>query len=150
MFGKKALAKKMISGVDIVRLVLYKVLTDDFSEKYKEKGEEFYKTLAGATVNEIFGSHSEASQITFDENRKIIIDEIKNLCTKYTELKRPITDAIRVLIQASFMMSGKLPENQEAIFKNAMERGVFTKGGENPEPNTFLEMTKELGKKYIF
>ena len=148
MFGKKRLAKKMISGVDTVRLVLYKVLTDEFSKKYQEKVEEFYKTLAGATVNEIFGNHTEASQITFDENRKIIVGEIKNLGTKYPELKRPITDAIRVLIQASFMLSGKLPENQESIFKNAMERGVFIKGGEKPEPNTFLEMTEELGKQY--
>ena len=57
--------------------------------------------------------------VSNDENRKIIVDEIKNLGTKYTELKRPITDAIRVLIQSSFMLSGKLPENQEAIFKNA-------------------------------
>ena len=68
--------------------------------------------------------------------------------TKYPELKRPITDAIRVLIQASFMLSGELPENQESILKNAMERGVFIKGGEKPEPNTFLEMTEELGKQY--
>ena len=140
----------MIGGVDTVRLILYNVLTGEFSKKYQEKGEGFYKTLAGATVNEIFGSHTEASQIAFDENRKIIVDEIKNLGTKYTELKRPITDAIRVLIQASFMLSGKLPENQESIFKNAMERKIFIKGGENPEPNAFLEMTKELGRKYIF
>jgi hypothetical protein len=149
MFDKKALAKKMISGVDIVRLVLYKVLTDDFSEKYKEKGEEFYKTLAGTMVNEIFGSHTEASQITFDENEQIIIGEIKNLCTKYPELKRPITDAIRVLIQASFMLNGNLPENHVDIFKNAMNRGVFLKGGENPDPKTFLKVTEELRRKYL-
>ena len=43
MFGKKRLAKKMIQGVDTVRLVLYKVLVDDFSEKYEE--EEYLKML---------------------------------------------------------------------------------------------------------
>ncbi len=149
MFGKKRLARKMISGVDNVRLVLYKVLTDDFSKKYQEKGEEFYKTLAGATVNEIFGSHNEASQITFEENKENITEEIKNLGTKHSELKRAITDAIRVLIQASFMLNGRLPENYEAILKNAIKRGVFLKGGEKPNPKIFLEMTEELSRKYL-
>ena len=148
MFGKKRLAKKMIQGVNTVRLVLYKVLVDDFSEKYEEEEEEYLKTMAGVTVNEIFGSHDETSQETFDNNKQIIINEIVNIGTKHPELKRPITDAIRVLIQATFMLNGRMPENQEAIFKNAMGRGIFIKGGDNPKPDTFLEMAEALGRKY--
>jgi len=149
MFGKKRLARKMISGVDNVRLVLYRVLTDDFSKKFQEKGEEFYKKLAAATINEIFGSHNDVSLKTFEENRNSIVEEIENLGIKHSELKRAITDAIRVLIQASAMLSGKLPENQYDIFNNAIERGIFIKGGDNPKTKTFLKMTEELCRKYL-
>ena len=176
MFGKKRLAKKMLEGVNTVILILYKVFTDDFLKKYQEQGEEYCKFLAGATVNEIFGSHNEASQITFDENEEIILDEIINLGTKHPELKQPITDAIRVDIQASYMLNGKIPENWETIFKNAgirqiiteglingldevdapksntflemMKRGVFIKGGNKPEPGTFLKMVDNLAKQH--
>lgn len=149
MFGKKRLARKMISGVDNVRLVLYKVLTDNFLKKYQEKGEEFSKNLAGAAVNEIFGSHNDASLKTFEENRNNIVEEIECLGTKHSELKRAITDAIRVLIQASAMLSGKLLKNQHEIFNNAIERGIFIKGGDNPKPETFLKMTEELCRNYL-
>lgn len=148
MFGAKRLASKMIQGVDVVKLVLYKVLTDEFSKRYQAKGEEFYKTLAGATINEIFCCHNEKSQLVFDDNKKTVIDEIKNLGTNYSELKRPITDALRVFIEANSMLSGKLQDNFQEVFNNAIERGIFIKGGENPEPKTFLEMTEELIKKY--
>ena len=69
MFGVKRLAKKMIQGVDVVKLVLYKILTHEFSKKYQDNGEEFYETLAAATVNEIFCCHNERSQFVFDGNK---------------------------------------------------------------------------------
>ena len=149
MFGKKRLARKMIGGVDVVRLVLNKILRDDFSKKYQKEGEEFYKTLAGATVNEIFGSHSEASRITFDKNKETVVEEIETLGIRHSELKRPITDAIRVYIQASFILRGELPRNYSVIFNNAIDRGVFIGGGGQPIPKTFLAMTEELRKKYL-
>ena len=29
-----------------------------------------------------------------------------------------------------------------------MGRGIFIKGGDNPKPDTFLEMAEALGRKY--
>ncbi|MCH7959995.1 MAG: hypothetical protein IID08_07690 [Candidatus Hydrogenedentes bacterium] len=81
-------------------------------------------------------------------NRKIVIDEIVNLGINYPELKRPITDALRVLIQSNSMLSGKLQDNTREVFKSTMERGIFIKGGENPNPKDFLEMTEELNQRY--
>ncbi|MBW2594709.1 MAG: hypothetical protein JRC93_01790 [Deltaproteobacteria bacterium] len=148
MFGAKSLARKMIQGVDVVKLVLYKILTDEFSEKYQNNGEEFYKTLAAALINEIFCCHNEMSRSVFDENKNTVIDEIKNLGTNHPELKRPITDALRASVQANFMLSGKMQDNFEEVFNNAIERDIFIKGGEKPEPKTFLEMTEKLIQKY--
>ena len=138
----------MRPGVDVVKLVLYKILTDEFSKKYQNNGDEFYKTLAAATVNEIFCCHNENSKSVFDNNKKTVINEIKNLGTNHPELKRPITDALRVFIQANFMLSGKMQDNFEEIFNNAIERNIFIKGGEKPEPKSFLEMTEKLIQKY--
>jgi len=148
MFGRKSLARKMIQGVDIVKLVLYKILTDEFSKRYQGDGEGFYKTLAGAIINEIFCCHNEKSLLVLDENKSTVIDEIKKLGTKHPELKRSITDALRVLVQANFMLSGKMQDNFQEVFNNAIERNIFIKGGENPEPKTFLEMTEGLIHKY--
>ncbi|MBU1036432.1 hypothetical protein KKF32_00165 [Patescibacteria group bacterium] len=151
MFGIKRLAQKMIQGVDVVKLVLYKVLTEDFAEKYKEKGEKFYKTLATSIINEIFGCHNPESQKTFSENKKIVAEEIKNLGTKHPELKRPITDALRVFIQANQMLGSSTMKDTEYVvnlFDKAIERGIFIKGGDAPSPEPFLQMMEELIKKY--
>ncbi len=144
----KNLAREMIQGVDLVKLVLYKILTDEFSKEYQKEGEEFYKPLAAAIINEIFSCHNEKSRLVFNENKNRVIDEIKKLGTNHPELKQPITDALRVFSQANFMLSGKIQDNFQEVFGNAIERGLFIKGGEKPEPKSFLEMAEELVEKY--
>jgi hypothetical protein len=146
--GTEKLARKMIQGVDMVKLVLYKVITDDYSKIYKSMGEDYYKNLAGATVNEIFNDHNEMSLKTFNENKELIIEGIKNIGKNHSNLKRPITDALRVFVQANFMLSGTLPDNYLDVFNKADERGIFIKGGDKPEPDTFLEMVNNLAKQH--
>jgi hypothetical protein len=148
MFGQKKLAKKMIQCVDVVKLVLYKILTNEFSEKYQKKGEEFYKTLAAALINEIYHCHNNISRSVFEKNKNSVIDEIKKLGVDHPELKRPITDSLRVHFQANYMLSGKMQNNFQEAFNNAIERGIFIKGGEKPEPKTFIEMTEKLSQTY--
>ena len=151
MFGKKRLAQKMIQGVDIVKLVLYKLLTEQFSKKYQEKGEEFYKTLAASLINDIFGCHSPETKELFAKNEKIAVEEIKNLGVKFPELKKPITDALRVFIQANQMLGSNTMKDTDYVmdlYNKAIERGVFIKGGESPSPESFLKMTEELTKNY--
>lgn len=151
MFGKKRLAQKMLQGVNIIKVVLYKLLTDNFAEKYKEKGEYFYKTLAAAMINEIFGCHNPESKEVFNKNKKIVEEEIKILGSKHPELKRPITDALRVFIQANYMLGSNTMKNMdhvENLYNKAVERGIFIKGGEAPSPEPFLQMADDLIKKY--
>lgn len=151
MFGKKRLAQRMLQGVDVVKLVLYKVLTEEFSKKYKEKGEEFYESFAASVVNEIFGYHSPKTQELFAKNETIAIKEIHNLGIKHSELKRPITDALRVFIQANQMLGSKTMKDTDYImdlYNKAIERGIFIKGGKAPSPKSFLKMTEELIKEY--
>lgn len=145
--GTENLAHRMIQGVDIVKLILYKVLTDDYSTSFKDK--EYCKNLAAVSVNEIFDNHAEETLQTFNENREIVINGIINLGKQHPDLKRTITDALRVFVQANWMLTGdpKYFQDQK-VFKNAADRGIFIEGGEHPEPESFLEMVEGLGKKY--
>lgn len=147
--GTENLAHRMIRGVDIVKLILYKVLTDDYSTIYKNKGENYCKGLAGASVNEIFNVHNEKTLEFFNANKEIVVNGIINLGKKHPELKRPTTDALRVFVQANWMLTGDSKYFQNLkVFKNATDRGIFIEGGEHPEPESFIEMVEGLGKKY--
>ena len=66
----------------------------------------------------------------------------------HPELKRPITDSLRVYIQANAMLSGNLQENFEEVFNKAIDRNIFIKGGEKPEPMEFLRMAEKLAKDH--
>ena len=151
MFGAKRLARKMIGGVDTVKLVLYTILVQDLSIKYKIQGEIFYKQLSAAIVNEIFSCHNELSQQNFDKHSDVAIQEIKLLGKNHPKLKQPITDALRIYFTIGHMLSPKKDGNaiqaMDAMHK-AQEYGVSIKAGDAPKPSSFLSMTTELGLKY--
>jgi len=136
--SEKKLAEKALSGVDTVKLLLYETFEESFKIKFQINDKEHNGELAEASANEIFGSHTEKSLRVFNENRELIIDEIKNLGATHPELKRIITDSIRIYMIAKFTLYGNFPENYEETFNNAIERGIFILGGEAPEIITFL------------
>ncbi len=143
------LARRMIKGVDIVKLVLYKVLTEDYLGDYKSEGEDFCKDLAATTVNEIFNDHNETTSSFLKRNKENIEKGIINLGEKHPDLKQPVTDALRIFVQANWMLSGDSKYYSDlTVFQNAMDRGIFIKGGDPPEPASFLKMVEELAVKY--
>ena len=151
MFGKKSLAKKMLWGVNIIKLTLYKTLVDDFSKKYRKEEEQFYKKIAAAMINEIYGCHNEISRPMFDENKKIIESELKNIGKNHSDLKQTITDSLRVSVQAEAMIDPEKYKNNITnitnLFSKAIKYGFFIEGGENPNPQSFLDMAEKLGKQ---
>jgi len=149
--SEKKLAKRMLGGVNVIKLVLYKILISDFSKKYKD--EKFYKPLAGAVINEIFGKHTKGSKEMFDNKKELVISEIKNLGINHPRLKRPITDALRVYVIANYALGSEMIADIEYInnlFNKAMKRGIFIKEGEAPKYDSFLDMATELGLEYGF
>lgn len=145
---KRSLGNRMEKGVDIIKLTLWKIASDDFNRTYAAKGPDYCKSLAAATVNEIFGCHNPESNRIFKENQDVIVDEIRHLGINHPDLKRPITDALRVTAVTHFMSTGKPTDNQDEVFKNAMDRGVFIAGGMAPEATAFLKMAEDVGKHY--
>ncbi len=138
-FFKKRAAKRALDGVNVVIASLYDTFKKCFLLKYQKNGEKYCNELAAAATNEIFGDHGENSLRVFNENRELIINEIKNLGANHPELKRIITDTIRIYIQAKFMLDGEPPANTEEIINNAVERGIFIEGGNPPDVGAFLK-----------
>jgi len=144
----KRLANDMTRYVDIVKLTLHKILQDKFLIDYFEKGKDFAGTMAATIVNEFFDCHNDKTKEFFKENKKNILSEIDIFAQNHPDLKRPITDALRVYIQTKYMTTGTIDNNFHEAFQKAINYGIFIKGGESPQPNTFREMALALAEKY--
>ena len=148
MNNKAELLTDLIAGVDKIKLVSYVVLKKIFSKKYLNPDSEFHKTLAATAVNEIFGQHNKDSEIFFKDNKEKIIEGIITLGINHQELKQPITDALRILSIARFHLDNIPPEHYIVVCNNAMERGIFIKGGDKPDLVLFLKMAVQLANDY--
>jgi len=143
MFGKKKLCEKMLNRVDIIKLVIYKVVKKDLSEKCAEL--DFCGKIAAAVVNELFCSHNAITEKTMQANGEFVINEISNLAVNHPDLKQPITDALRVYYTAKLALAEKVGLD---LFDKAIERGILIPGGTVPSPDQFLDMTTTLYLKY--
>lgn len=149
MFGKKRVAWKMIQGVNEIKLILFKVLVGDFSDKNEDP--EFCDRLAAAVVNRIFKPYSKESKEIFPANEELVEKEIRNLGSNHPELKKSITEALRVWVVANAGLGYEIMSDIDYVmdlFNRAAEKGIFIKGGEAPRYDSFLKMTRELGLKY--
>jgi hypothetical protein len=148
---KKKLALKMINGVDLIKLTIYKLMCEIFNNQLLDSPDEFCEYLAGATVNEIFGCHNKKSLRIYSENIKIIESGLKELSVKHSNLRQPITDSLRVYIQANQMLGSPSMNNTDyfmKLFEKLEKVNLFIKGGESPEPLSFLKMTEKVANNY--
>jgi hypothetical protein len=85
-------------GIHLIKMILYKKLRHYLSEKYASREENFAPWLAGALVNELFGTpNQEEPFLTFSQKHKAIIQEELNImAAAHPEFKIPLTDALRV------------------------------------------------------
>ena len=153
MFGnrKKKVAQRMIAGVDAIKLTIYKTMTATLTDKYPDKGHDICGGLAAAAVNDIYSCHSQDTQKTYEDNQEIIETELTDLATTNPDLKQPITDSLRVFVQANQMLGSPSMNDMEfvmALFQKAKDRGLFIKGGDAPKPETFLQMADDTARRY--
>lgn len=153
MFGnrKRKLAYRMIAGVDAIKLTIYKTMETKLIDKYEVKGRDFCSKLAAAAVNEIYGCHIPDTESRYQTHRNIIEAEMSDLGKSNPDLIRPITDSLRVYIQANHMLGSSRMKDMEFVmdlFKKATDRGLFIKGGDAPKPESFLRMANEIAQRY--
>jgi len=147
-FGKKKLAERMLSLVDCVKVVLCDIFFEEFNKKFDEKGKDYNMSLSVAAVHEIFGCHNNTSEPVFNDNKEIIINTIQELGKLKPELKRPITDALRIYWASCATLNRDVPISWVEKMQKAMDSGIFIKDGEPPHPDAFQDMVIALAEKY--
>jgi len=132
-------------GVAIVKMVFFKKLKNHLSAQNPDREAVFINMLAGASVNEIFGTHNTAeSFMSFvKENRKLIQETLKNVPLELVDMMVPLTDALRVQV---------LCDRQEgidslSILVHANELKLLLVPREIPLPASFMKLVSALGNK---
>jgi hypothetical protein len=146
-----SLCNKMISGVNTVKLILYKILSENLYKKKIYNDLDHCKLIAAAATNEIFGCHNDLSLNNYKNNQQIIEELLTDLSITNPGLKQIITDSLRVYVQANWALGSKIMRDTDYVlnlFNRSKERGLFIDGGDMPDPDAFIEMTNTIAKTY--
>lgn len=134
-------------GVAIVQMIFFKELRTALHERYYGDMDKMdISRLAGAVTNELFGTpNPEPEFVQFQqEHRATIEQEMLRLATELPQLRRYVTDALR--IQA-------LCDSQEGVESDdtlliADKLGILLRDREIPLPSVFMTMVREVGKEH--
>jgi hypothetical protein len=133
----------MREGICVVQMVLFKKLRLLLKAKYPEQDALTVAMLTGAITNELFGSVNEEEK--FQDFRRqmrgIIEQELLGLAQELPDLRKPLTDALRMQTLCD-QMEGK---EDSRILTQADEIGILIQEAELPLPSTFMAMARDLG-----
>lgn len=130
-------------GVDVVKMIFFKQLKERLAQKYVDDEADSVNKLAGAVINEVFGTPSTgepfASFIAANQNR--IEDELRQLPVEFPELRIPLTDALRI----TFLCDEREGRGDPALLSRANDLGVLLVDREVPMPAKFMNLVRQLG-----
>jgi len=142
---KKRLFKKMLSGVDMVKLGVLDRLADRFQDKY---GKETADSLAAAMVNELFSEtpSDPHAQEFLELNKDVVERELSNL--KHDD---EICNAVSQAVRAKALVSQDQSSNLQKPLPDPLEKlrrfGILAPGEDSPTPASFLQMANEFYKR---
>ncbi len=130
-------------AVEVVKAVAFKHLRAGLPEKYPEQDPGFHNRLAGAVVNELFGTpNGEAVFVDFNaKNRDRIQAELNAAASALKDLRAPLTDALRV----QFLCDTLAGIDSDPVLKRAKDLGILMVEREVPLPKTFMNLVRRLG-----
>jgi len=133
-------------GVDIVKMILFKKLKTRLPEKYPHKDSVFSSWLAGAIINELFGTPNPAEPFAqfVADNKFFIKLEIKNIPSDFPEMCIPLTDALRV----QFLCDHQEGIDSSHILSQANQLGILLTEREAPLPAKFMGLVRKLGGSF--
>jgi len=133
-------------GVGIVQAVFFKRLKEHLGTKYPENDAQFISKLAGAVVNDIFGTPNEEKPFLLfvQENRALIGKTLQEVPLAFVDMMVPLTDALRIQV---------LCDHQEgidsfSILVHANNLKILLVPREIPLPASFITLVRELGKSH--
>lgn len=140
------LIRSLREGVSVVQMIFFKEIRTLLTNTYQDKDASYVSMLAGAIVNDVFGTPNQEERFVnfYKENRGIIEQELLSLKDNCAEILPPLTDALR--IQA-------LCDNQEGgdssyVLTRASELGILDIDREIPLPSTFMTLMRILGEQH--
>lgn len=132
-------------GIHLIKMIIYKELRYHFLEKYASESEKnFAPRLAGALINELFGTpNHEESFLAFSERHKVIIqEELKTMAVTHPGFKILLTDALRV----QFICDSQEELENSFALSQAKELGLLVSERDFPLPHQFMTLVRNLGE----
>lgn len=133
----------MRDGVDIIKMIFFKKLKEHLARKYTavDAGR-----LAGAIVNEVFGPPADVKTPGpfADKNRAIVEQELGELAETLSEMRIPLTDALRMQALCDHQQG----IDSTATLVRAKKLGVLVVERDLPLPSTFLHLVRKLGSAF--
>jgi hypothetical protein len=143
MEPKSKLLPVLRDAVNIIKMVLFKELKTHLALKYPQQDSADIGRLAGAVVNELFGTPNTSTQFAqfVAENRPRIISEVDNLSVNFQNLRIPLTDALRV----QFLCDSLEGIDSGHALAQAEAHGILLVDRDVPLPKTFMAMVRRVG-----
>ncbi len=132
----------MREAVLTVQMVLYRNLKKKVADRYSDWPEEKHGRLAGAVVNNLYGTEAVDPAVGHfaRENRELVEDELRCLADHCSDLIPFLTDSLRMQT---------ICDNQEGIHSlgsllMARALGILREDRELPLPSTFMLSVRNL------
>lgn len=133
-------------GVAVVQMIFFKEVRAGIANKFREKDPGYISMLAGAVINEVFGTANPEQRFAEfrRENRGVIEQELLSLKADHSTLLPAVTDALRIQV---------LCDNQEGVDSSAVLKQADTLGFLHvdravPMPSTFMTLVRGLGEEH--
>lgn len=145
---KRELIPSLREGVDIVRMIFFKQMKEYLSEKYQNEDNSYPGMLAGAIMNELFGTLNpvEKFSIFAEANNETIQQELNIVDEQFPELRILLTDALRIHFLCNHQEG--IVDNNEEILKKAKDYGILMEERDVPLPKGFMELVYRIGVSY--
>ncbi len=147
---EKAKQSKLIEslreGVAVVQMIVFKELRQHISEKYPQKDAKQQSMLAGAIINEIFGTPNQEPQfVEFRKTNKADIEQVLlSVKELFPGLLRNLTDALRI----QTLCDSQEGNDSSPVLLHAKEFGYLIEDRDIPLPSTFMTLIRILGEQH--
>ncbi|MCX7634809.1 MAG: hypothetical protein N2Z74_03590 [Syntrophales bacterium] len=133
-------------GIDIVKMILFKVMREGFQERYPDRERTFAGMLAGAVINEIFctPNREEPFASFLKDHAELVAEETKRVASDYAALRIPLTDALRI----QFLCDSREGYENPQLLIQARDLGILIVERQVPMPDQFMRLIRTLGEAY--
>jgi hypothetical protein len=146
MTVERRLVPVLREGVDVIKMIFFRQMRIHLSAKYPREDVIFVNRLAGAILNDLFGTPNlEEPYASFArENRDLIESELRAVGTHFERMRIPLTDALRV----QFLCDHQEGVDSTHILERARDLDILLVDREVPLPAKFIHLARKLGEAH--